>query len=263
MSWIWTWTFICQVVPDVIDNRAVVAMVGLDTVWMGEETPMDCDDECAEWDIRNEFETVDGMPVYYGGDLYDSDDSDWEDPRDLAYAEYVDRYKFDAPEGFELKVFDRSKAVDVPVMMVGEVTGPGYVRQKLSSCLLPEADMVCAEPVADILTVGHDVPGVVESPIHQNSCQTDGGGVAFYYEGDLNDSDCGSVGDQELDTWEDWCDSAFEMDMVGFPRILMIHSRRLCSVARCFGVRTLPSRHECCRTVGMCLYRHCRFSLIQ
>ena len=27
---------------------------------------MDCDSECAEWDIRNEFETVDGMPVYYG-----------------------------------------------------------------------------------------------------------------------------------------------------------------------------------------------------
>ena len=61
---------------------------------------MDCDSECAEWAIRNEFETVDGMPVYYGGDLYDSDDSDWEDPRDLAYAEYVDRYNFDAPEGF-------------------------------------------------------------------------------------------------------------------------------------------------------------------
>ena len=97
---------ICQVVLDVIDSRAVVAKVGLDTVRMGEETLMDCDGECAEWDIRNEFETVDGMPVYYGGDLYDSDDSDWEDPRDLVYAEYVDQYNFDAPEGFELKVFD-------------------------------------------------------------------------------------------------------------------------------------------------------------
>ena len=91
-------------------------------------------------------ETVDGMPVYYGGDLYDlydSDDSDWENPRDLAYAEYVDQYNFDVPEGFELKVFDRSKPVDVPVMMVGEVTGPGHVRQKLSSCSLPGADIVC------------------------------------------------------------------------------------------------------------------------
>ena len=31
----------------------------------------------------------------------------------------------------------------MPVMMVGEVTGPGHVRQKLPSCSLPEADMVC------------------------------------------------------------------------------------------------------------------------
>ena len=57
--------------------------------------------------------------------------------------------------------------------------------------------------------MGHDVPGVAESPVHQNSCETDGGVVAFYYEGYLNDSNCGSVGDKELDTWEDWCDSAF------------------------------------------------------
>ena len=178
---------------------------------------MDCDGECEEWDIRNEFETVNGMPVYYGGDLFDSDGLDWEDPRDLAYAEYVDQYNFDSPEGFELKVFDRSKAVDVPLMMVGEVTGPRHVHQKLPSCSLPEADMVCTEPVADIFTVGHDGPGVAESPIRQNSCETDGGGVAFYYEGDINDSDCGSVGDQELDTWEDWCDSAFRNGYGGFP----------------------------------------------
>ena len=57
---------------------------------------MDCDGEYA-WDIRNEYETVDGMPVYYGGDLYDSDESDWEDPYDRAYAEYLDRYNFVPP----------------------------------------------------------------------------------------------------------------------------------------------------------------------
>ena len=177
---------------------------------------MDCDGECAEWDIRNEFETVDGMPVYYGGDLYDSDDSDLEDPCDIAYAEYVYRYNLDAPEGFELKVFERSKAVDMPVMMVGEVTGPGHVCQKLSSCSLSEADMVCAEPVVDTPTGGHDVPGIAKSPVRQNSCETDGGGVTFYYEGDLSDSDCGSVGDQELYTWEDLCSSAFRNGYGGF-----------------------------------------------
>ena len=42
----------------------------------------------------------------------------WEDPCDLVYAEYVDRYNFDALQGFELKVFERSKPVDVPVYTV-------------------------------------------------------------------------------------------------------------------------------------------------
>ena len=95
-----------QAVLDVVEDRAVVAMVGLDAIQMREDTPMDCVGKCAECDIRNEFETVYGMPVYYGCDLYDSDESDWEDPCDLAYAEYVDRYNFDAPEGMELNVFE-------------------------------------------------------------------------------------------------------------------------------------------------------------
>ena len=44
-----------------------------------------------EWDIRDQFETIDGMAVYYGGDLRDSDESDWDDPYDIASAEYVVR----------------------------------------------------------------------------------------------------------------------------------------------------------------------------
>ena len=46
---------------------------------------------------RNEFETVDGMPVYYGGDL---NDSDCEDPRNLAYEDWVEWCDFNAPDGY-------------------------------------------------------------------------------------------------------------------------------------------------------------------
>ena len=44
---------VCHAVPDVIDSRALVAMVGIDTAQMGEDTVMDCDSDCAEWDILN------------------------------------------------------------------------------------------------------------------------------------------------------------------------------------------------------------------
>ena len=207
----------CQTVPDVIKDRAVVAMVGLYMAWVGEETPMDCNGEYAEWDIHNEFETVDGMPVYYGGDLHDSDESDWEDPCDLAYAEYVDRYNFDAPEGMELKVFERLQGPDGPVMMVGEVTGSRHVQRTLSSGSLLEADMVCKAPMADILTVRHNVPELTGSPIRRSSSETDGGAAALYYEGDLSDSEDGLVKIRERDTREDWCDSAFRNGYGGFP----------------------------------------------
>ena len=44
----------------------------------------------------------------------------------------------------------------------------------------------------------------------------DGSGTVFYYEGDLSDSDCGSVEDRERDILDDWCDSAFYNGYGGF-----------------------------------------------
>ena len=205
----------CPVAMDVSDSCAVVAMVGPDTVRRREEAPMNCDDQCAEWDIRNEFETIDGMPVYYGGGLCDSDGSEWDDPWDLAYAEYVDQYNFDAREGMELKVFQRLKAVNEQAMIVSVVPGPRHVSPNLSGSLLG-ADMVDLETAVDILTEGHYVSRVADSPIQRAPGVTDGDGVALYYEGDLGDSDCGSTGDRERETWDDWCDSAFH-NGYGFP----------------------------------------------
>ena len=55
----------------------MVAMIGLDAMPMGGGgIQLHGADKCAEWDIRDEFETINGMPVYYGGDLCDSDESD-------------------------------------------------------------------------------------------------------------------------------------------------------------------------------------------
>ena len=187
---------------------------------------MDCDSDCMERDILNEFETVDGMPVYYGGDCYALD---WEDPRDLAYADWVDWYNFSAPEGYGVDLPDMEdiglpKGVDATMMMVGEVASPGHERQELSSYSFPAADMVITELVADILIVGRDVPVVAVSPDHLNTFDPDllntfetVCGMPVYYGGDLNDSDCESVGDHDLDTWEDCCDSDLQNRYYGFP----------------------------------------------
>ena len=54
-------------------------------------------------DVEDQYET------FNGGDLYDSEDSDWEDPYALASAAYVEDYSFDVPEGMDLMVHRHSR----------------------------------------------------------------------------------------------------------------------------------------------------------
>ena len=54
-------------------------------------------------------EIVDGMVVYYEDNPCDSDESDWEDPYDVAGRQYVDDYNFDMPDGMDLMVFERGE----------------------------------------------------------------------------------------------------------------------------------------------------------
>ena len=204
---------------------------------------------------------IDGMPVYCGGNLYDSDESDWEDPYDIACAEYVDQYNFDALEGMELHVFERINGPDESVMMVSERTGSKHVIQASSGYPRWELDTVSTEPVAHVFTGRHDVPDVAVSPNCRSCSETYGGGAALYYEGDISDSDCGSVEDRERDTWKDWSPSGvtlhLEMDTVRFRRTQTICCRRLCSVTNCFRMKILPI---CLYRIRRnCLCQHCRF----
>ena len=56
-------------------------------------------------DVEDQYETFNGMLLYYGGDLYDSEDSGWDDPYALASAAYV-------PEGMDLMVHRHSRIPD-------------------------------------------------------------------------------------------------------------------------------------------------------
>ena len=90
---------------DVAGNPAVVAAVGLMTRPTENDVTSDCADECEAWESGYQREIIDGVTVYYGGDLCDSEESDWEDPDDVARREYVDQYNFDLLEGMEPMVF--------------------------------------------------------------------------------------------------------------------------------------------------------------
>ena len=94
--------------PDVVGTPAVAAMVGMDGLPIRNETPFDCGDSDTAWMTNNGYrcEIVDGMAVYYGGNLCDSDESDLEDPYDIASQQYMDDYNFAVPEGMDLMVFE-------------------------------------------------------------------------------------------------------------------------------------------------------------
>ena len=53
-------------------------------------------------DVEYQYETLNGLPVCYGGDMYDSEDSEEYDPLEMARASYVEDYNSDVPEGMEV-----------------------------------------------------------------------------------------------------------------------------------------------------------------
>ena len=50
-------------------------------------------------DVEYQYETLNGLPVYYGGDMYDSEDSEEYDPLEMACTACVEDYDFDVPRG--------------------------------------------------------------------------------------------------------------------------------------------------------------------
>ena len=98
---------------DVVGTPAVVAMVGMDALSIRNDAPFDYGNGGTAWIADNGYqcEIIDGVPVYYGGNLCDSDESDWDDPYDIVSEQYVDQYHFDVPEGMDLMVFERGGGV--------------------------------------------------------------------------------------------------------------------------------------------------------
>ena len=61
---------------EMVGSSSEVVRAGCAALPRCTDTTLVCVDEYTECDILDQFETFNGMHVYYGGDLYDSEDSD-------------------------------------------------------------------------------------------------------------------------------------------------------------------------------------------
>ena len=72
--------------PEMVGSSSVVVREGCAALPRSTDTTLVSVDERTECDILDQFEMINGMPVYYGGDLYDSEDSDWDYPYEIGRA---------------------------------------------------------------------------------------------------------------------------------------------------------------------------------
>ena len=256
--------------PGMIGSSSGVVRAGCAALLRCTDTTT-CVDEYTEGDILDQFETFNGMPVYYGGDLYDSEDSDWDDPYAIASAAYVEDYNFDVPEGMDLMVHHRRRGPYGSDNREDRQMGLTHVGQTLLCDTRDELDTVnvdslteaFAEDVQDtddfyqrIVSLDEedfgdpdngsivDDDGLLSlTPVCQtvwfdsrNGLDSRNGdsvmgdfaeqlpGTDNIYQdlvssddADFSEPDDGSVGDLEMNTWADWCGSAFETAFGAFP----------------------------------------------
>ena len=139
---------------------------------------------------NTEYETINGMPVYYGGALYESEDSDWDDPYALASAAYVENYYFDFPDGMDLMVHHHSRNPDSLDVLQDCQTDMVPVCQTVSYATRNEWDTIDN----DSLTEAADADDPNMEDFYQQ--------VVSSYDEDLFDSDDGSVTDLDRDMSE-------------------------------------------------------------
>ena len=209
--------------------------------WSGPEvakTPLDCVDECTAWDNGYQCETIDGMTVYYGGDLCDLDESDWDDPYDIASAEYVDQYNFDVR--MDLVVVERCRGPYGSEMLEDEGTGLAHVCQTTLSHPQGELDTVDIDPLADVFEEKLSVTAAAVSPMFGVAAE-----VMIKYKYIYKISEIRMIGQSRIVKGIlGWTGVIlhFGMELVHFLRMQMIRSRWLCLMTNCFQMTFWPIR---------------------
>ena len=169
-------------------------------------------------DILDQYETFNGMPVYYGGDLYDSEDSDWDDPSAIEGETYVEDYNFDVPEGMDLMVHRHHRAPDSSDIRQNWQTDMTPVCRTRPCDTRDEWDMLDDDSLMEaVIADGQNMNEFyqwVVSPDDEDLFETDDGS-ATDFDMDMSEGeycvvlDNGSVADLDGDMAdeEDCCDS--------------------------------------------------------
>ena len=188
-----------------------------------------------DMDVEYQYETFNGLPVYYGGDMYDLEDSEECDPPEMARAAYVEDYNFDVLEGMELMTYTRRR------LDGGEARGVNTVDMvpmcQTVSCVTRIEPEESSDPSGTDATVieGSDIedfclwPDLLDeedcslsnvgSSVDNSLCMTDI--LVILSEDSYEDIgfnlDEGSVAELEWNTWDEECALEFQNASGVFP----------------------------------------------
>ena len=135
----------------------------------------------------------------------DFNDSDCEDPRDIACEDWVEWCDFIAPD---VPVTDCTS-----VMVVGETSAPMQLQQDSWDASVSVADVGTVETAEGIpVAYGGDYDYSDYKVLRFETMD----GMPVYYGGDLNDSDCEDPRDIAYEVWVDWRDFSNPDEDCGF-----------------------------------------------
>ena len=151
-----------------------------------------------EGDVLDQYET-------FNGDMYDSEDSDWDNLFALASAAYVEDNNFDILERMDLMVHHHSRDPDSSDVQQDCQMDVAPVCQTVSCVMRDEWDTFDDDSLADAA----DADGPNMDEFYQRVVSSD--------DEDFVDSDDVSITNLEWDTWADACTLAFQGAVGAFP----------------------------------------------
>ena len=240
-----------------------------------------------DMDVEYQYETFNGLPVYYGGEMYDSEESEEYDPLEMVSAAFVEDYNFDVPEGMELMTYAPRRpdggetrgvnAVDM-VPMCRTVSGVIRLEPDESSDTSSTDTAELEESNIEEFCLWTDLWDEEDCPVSNAGSIVDNS-VCMSNQDDLScvdvaslgdfdredsddaigfDSDEGSMAELEWSTWGDACAWEFQNVSGNFPpcSAVALPAVILKDSVYCIEDYGFPEWAVCCTGHDICRNRH-------